>query len=410
MTTRISSPLLVSLCLMLSVLCQAQNEAHCNLRLKESVIDNSELGVIKHITKGEFIFRKMKDWRILHFTNEDASFIVDFFLEESQVIACQTHSVDKKVKIFALRGEDMEEFPFKKHLNELQEKGYFLTSFHKSDDIVVFPLGNCDSAISIHDFEEDMAIYMECPPCGQVLVKDRMEMEDDGDLLRANDFRSYEEEEGLMNMNDMNLPIENGNVKISQPIFEEEKRTIDNSLTEKFEKEKDAMTAEEAMKLEIMQLNQDRALEEAKDTAIEEEAMKLEIIQLNQDRALQEAKDTAIEEDAMTTEEAMKLEIIQLNQDRALQEAKDTVIEEDAMTTKEAVKLKIMQLNQNRTLQEAKDTVIEEDAMTPEEAMKLEITKLSQEQMPIINLEMEEKSDKEPKNKTEKKKENPKKE
>ncbi|MGB1241927.1 MAG: hypothetical protein ACPG49_05365, partial [Chitinophagales bacterium] len=232
MTTYIKNPLLVLLCLLLSVFCQAQNEVHCDLKIKEFAVNNSELGVVKYISKGEFIFRKInEDWQILGFTDKDAQRIAEFFLEKERVLACESHYVDKKIKIFAERREYLDDFPFKEYIDELQEMGYFITSFRSSDEIVVFPMDNCAAAITIHDFEEDMAIYVECPPCGRVIVKDG---EDDGDLIRVNDLGSPREEDGLLKMNDNHFfeSSESGNVKVSQPVFDDTERTIDNhSLT-----------------------------------------------------------------------------------------------------------------------------------------------------------------------------------
>ncbi|MFK7904766.1 MAG: hypothetical protein AB8B69_06560 [Chitinophagales bacterium] len=226
MNTYIKSALLVLLCLLLSVFCQAQNEVYCDLKINEFAVNNSELGVVKYVSKGEFIFRKMnKNWRILAFTNEDARLITDFFLEKNRVLACEAHYVDKKVKIFAERRDDSVDFPFKKCIAELQEMGYFITSFRSSDEIVVFPMGHCAAAITIHDYEEDMAIYVECPPCGRVIVEE----EGMDGLLRVNDFGSPDEEDGLLKMNDQQLFESTGNVKVFQPFFEDTEQTIDNS-------------------------------------------------------------------------------------------------------------------------------------------------------------------------------------
>jgi len=226
MNTYIKNILLVLLCLLLSIFCQAQNEVHCDLKIKEFAVNNSELGVVKYVSKGEFIFRKMnKNWRILAFTNDDAQLIIDFFLEKNRVLACEAHDVDKKVKIFAERRDDSVDFPFKKYIAELQEMGYFITSFRSSDEIIVFPMDHCEAAITIHDYEEDMAIYVECPPCGQVIVEE----EGMDDLLRVNDFGSPNEEDGLLKMNDQQLFESTGNVKVSQPFFENTEQTIDNN-------------------------------------------------------------------------------------------------------------------------------------------------------------------------------------
>ncbi|MEZ4885576.1 MAG: hypothetical protein R3E32_12660 [Chitinophagales bacterium] len=195
MTIRLISPILVLFSLFFSVLCQAQNEVHCDVKIKTSAVDNSKLGVVKYITKGDFMFRKMKNWRILDFTSQDAQLIVDYFLGKNEVLACQSKHIDKTVKVFVERRENIEEFPFKECIAELQEMGYFITRFRKSEEIVVFPMQNCTAAMTIHDFEEDMAIYMECPPCGQVVVKDKQIIEDEGNVLKVNNFNTPEDVE-----------------------------------------------------------------------------------------------------------------------------------------------------------------------------------------------------------------------
>ena len=164
----ITSPLLAFLCLVLSVLCQAQNGIYCDLNIKKEAVDNSDLGVVKHVTKGEFMFRKMEKWRVMAFTEEDAATIVDYFMEQENVIACGAEAIDKTVQVFAekIEGEEAEANSFfKESVEELEKMGYFIVRFHESDDILVFPMKNCTAAISIHDFEEEGAVIKKCPPC-----------------------------------------------------------------------------------------------------------------------------------------------------------------------------------------------------------------------------------------------------
>ncbi|MGB0929770.1 MAG: hypothetical protein ACPGVB_03280 [Chitinophagales bacterium] len=188
MFTRIKSPLLALLCLLLSVLCQAQNEVYCDLEIKKSAVSNNELGVIKQVIRGEFMFRKMEKWRVVEFTDADADLIVDYFLKQEETIACQAKTIDKTVKVFAMRPEEGEDPSFKEHLVTLEEIGYFTVNFRQSNDIVVFPMENCSAAISIRHFEEEMAPYTECPSCGQVVQKDR----DESDFLKVKDVNLFE--------------------------------------------------------------------------------------------------------------------------------------------------------------------------------------------------------------------------
>ncbi len=199
---RISSPLLALLCLVLSVTCHAQNKVFCGLNIKNEAVDNSELGVVKHVVKGEFMFRKMEKWRIMAFTEKDAERIVDYFLKKSDVIACQSQPIDKTVKIFAERAEDISIEPsyFKEYVQELEEMGYFIIRFHQSKEVVVFPMNNCTAAISIHDFEQEEAIYTKCPPCERAVKMEIEEIENDSmdvEKVKIIELKDSETEKGL---------------------------------------------------------------------------------------------------------------------------------------------------------------------------------------------------------------------
>lgn len=149
----------------------AQNSQNPFVRVVSSEeIKKLEKNTFINVKEVDYFVRKLtSDRGVVEFTTLDAVKLEQFFMQKLGVLRCESHTIDKHIKVFVRQivdGEDV--FPHREIANDLQAMGYSVIGLKCSFKNQLFA--------GIKDCDKDKALTAandDCTDCGDVKVDEK---------------------------------------------------------------------------------------------------------------------------------------------------------------------------------------------------------------------------------------------